>query len=79
MSQKNLMDCGDYMLERGCKMEGGPAVYHVALYLMNSGQNVVVLNLGGIITVPPEWRGERKPASKPCTWNNGMTRYDRSD
>jgi hypothetical protein len=49
-------------------------VYHVALYLMNSGQNVVALNLGGMMTVPPDLNGARNPASKPWTWNNGMTR-----
>jgi len=51
-----------------------PAVYHVALYLVNSGQNVEALNLGGMMTVPPECNGARKPASRPWTWNSGMTR-----
>lgn len=31
------------------------------------------------MTVPPECNGARKPASRPWTWNSGMTRYDRSD
>lgn len=30
------------------------------------------------MTVPPDLRGARKPASRPWTWNNGMTRYDLS-
>jgi hypothetical protein len=51
-----------------------PAVYHVAPNLVNSGQNVVALNWGGMITVPPEWRGARNPARRPWTWNNGITR-----
>jgi hypothetical protein len=36
-----------------------PAVYHVALYLVNSFQKVAALKRGGIITVPPEWSGAR--------------------
>src|SRR5436190_16315240 len=63
----------------GFREEERPAVYHVALYLWNSGQKVVALNFGGMITVPPEWRGARNPASRPWTWNSGITRYDRSD
>lgn len=34
-------------------------MYHVALYFVYSGQKVVALNFGGMMTVPPEWRGER--------------------
>lgn len=40
-------------------------MYHVALYFMNSFQKVVALNFGGIITVPPECNGARKPANRP--------------
>jgi hypothetical protein len=54
--------------------EGGPAVYHVALYFVKSFQKVVALNLGGMMTVPPECKGARKPANRPWTWNRGMTR-----
>jgi hypothetical protein len=36
-----------------------PAVYHVALYFVNSFQKVAALKRGGIITVPPEWSGAR--------------------
>jgi hypothetical protein len=49
-------------------------VYQVALYLVNSGQYVVALNLGGMITVPPDFRGARNPARRPWTWNSGITR-----
>jgi hypothetical protein len=55
-----------------------PAVYHVALYLLNSGQKVVALNLEGMMTVPPDLSGARNPARRPWTWKSGMTRYDRS-
>ena len=54
-------------------------MYHVALYFLNSGQNVVALNFGGTMTVPPECNGARKPARRPWTWKSGITRYDRSD
>jgi hypothetical protein len=46
-------------ISKPCQIGGerrgvGPAVYHVALYFWNSGQNVVALNFGGMTTVPPE-------------------------
>ena len=49
-------------------------MYHVALYLVNSGQKVAALNLGGMMTVPPDCRGASNPARRPWTWNSGMTR-----
>ena len=78
MSQQNLMNGGDCRQQK--KGRGyAPAVYHVALYFWNSGQNVFALNFGGIMTVPPECNGARNPARRPWTWNSGITKYDRSD
>jgi len=52
----------------------GTAVYQFALCVIKSVQNVDAENFGGTITVPPEARGVRKPASRPWTWKSGITR-----
>ena len=56
----------------------GTAVYQLALYLMKFSQKSDAENLSGTITEPPDRRGARKPASRPWTWNKGMTSNVRS-
>lgn len=56
----------------------GTAVYQLALWVMKLSQNSEAENLRGIMTDPPEKRGDRKPASSPCTWKRGITKSVRS-
>ena len=55
----------------------GVAVYQVALYIAKSVQNVGAKR-GGMMTALPARRGDRKDASKPCTWKRGMISIVRS-
>lgn len=43
----------------------GTAVYQVALYVINSDQNVEAENFSGTMTELPDKRGARNAASKP--------------
>ena len=56
----------------------GTAVYQLALCVMKFSQKSCAENLGGTMTDPPDRRGARKPASRPWTWNSGITRRVRS-
>ena len=56
----------------------GTAVYQFALYWTKSFQNSEAENLGGTTADPPAARGARKPASRPWTWNRGITSIVRS-
>ena len=56
----------------------GTAVYQFALWVVNCFQKLPALNAPGTTTEPPEASGARKPASKPWTWNSGMTSIVRS-
>lgn len=53
-------------------------MYQLALCVMKFSQNSEAENFVVTITEPPENRGARKPASKPCTWKRGMTKSVRS-
>ena len=41
---------------------------------MKSGQNSEAENFAGTITDPDAYNGARNAASKPWTWNKGITR-----
>lgn len=52
----------------------GTAVYQVDLVDAKSFQNRVAENLSMMTTLPPERKGDKRPARRPCTWKRGMTR-----
>ncbi len=57
----------------------GTAVYQFALRVAKSFQNSDAEKRAGMMTDPRLIKGVRNPASRPCTWNSGITRSVRSE
>lgn len=72
-----------YGIFSGCRNESktlcrvGVAVYQVAPYSAKSVQNAGIKRDGMMIALPAR-SGDKKDATRPCTWKRGITSIVRS-